>query len=159
MRKGLKDIAFVLLLFVLGTGLASAFQTEDADFPSRPDFSIEITPAGIVSVIATCNDAIQNQGEKSIDCEGPCSRKCGTDMIKYLAAGGIAALFIFSGIVLWKRNIFSRKPRTDIAADPKLAAYVQNAIIKGYSKEQIKKALLNAGWTEQRIDNALNVVK
>ena len=159
MRNGLKDIAFALLLFVLGTGLASAFQTEEADFPSKPDFSIEITPTGLVSIMATCNDDIQNQGEKDIDCEGPCSRKCNDDLIKYLVAGGIAALFIFSGVVLWKRKLFSRKPKEVFAADPKLVAYVQNVIAKGYSKEQTTRALLNAGWEGRKIDDALASVK
>ena len=59
-----KTSIILLIVFFLASSSASAFQTEEADFPLKPDFSIEITPTGLVSIIATCNDGINNQGDE-----------------------------------------------------------------------------------------------
>lgn len=41
---------------------------------------------------------------------------------------------------------------------PDIADYISRSLDRGYTKEQIKRALLNSGWTHQEIDEAINHV-
>lgn len=43
--------------------------------------------------------------------------------------------------------------------DEKLREYIKSCLEKGYSLESIKQTLLNVGWSEQEVENAINSVK
>jgi len=42
-------------------------------------------------------------------------------------------------------------------ADPELMSYVQSTLAKGYSQEQVKKALLSQGWSEPDVNEAMSL--
>ena len=45
--------------------------------------------------------------------------------------------------------------KTTSYADPRLSSYIQNSLAKGFTKSQIKQALISKGWSEHDIDKAL----
>jgi len=74
--------------------------------------------------------------------------------------------FIFSGIgiaisiavivlLVVISSVLLRKPKIE----PALKDYIENSISQGYSEEQIKKALVDAGWNEKDVDFAISRIK
>ena len=60
-------------------------QTRDCSDKNKCN-TLSLKPDISLSCQATCNDATQNQGEKGIDCGGPCSVPCNNDKTIYIWA-------------------------------------------------------------------------
>ena len=73
-----------------------------------------------------------------------------------ITAGIIALLFRkkISGIFKKPNNIKIKKENID----PRLRTYISSSLAKGFTKEQIKKALLAKGWSQKEIDKVLRAL-
>ena len=43
--------------------------------------------------------------------------------------------------------------------DQRLIDFIKNTLKKGYSEQQIKKALIEKGWQQSQVDEAFNTVR
>jgi hypothetical protein len=79
--------------------------------------------------------------------------------------GSLLWLWIIIGIIIFIAIIFLAfkflaKPKsgggiTSSYIDPRMKAYIQDSLAKGFTKNQIKQALLSKGWSERDIDKVL----
>lgn len=68
---------------------------------------------------------------------------------------GVSLVLILSIIVL-VIILIKHSPHTDKKAEAELINYISENLNKGYSKEQLKSALVNIGWKEKTVDNVLD---
>ena len=70
----------------------------------------------------------------------------------------IILVVIIIGALVFGTFKFLTKPRTSSGSsytDPKLKDYVRSSLAKGFTKSQIKQALISKGWSEREIEKVL----
>lgn len=82
-----------------------------------------------------------------------------------LTAVGVILASVISIVILLKKPS-PKKVEEVVRVEPELdkytlalIGYIEKELAKGFDEEQIRQALLNAGWKENYIDNAFNHVK
>ena len=126
-----------------------------------------------VVVTATCSDRIQNQGERGIDCGGPCAscvvevqtpaprsppKKPATveaaGFSSIILAALIMGILILSvgGFVFYHR----REQPISFAGTPQqqLLQAIKLNLSKGFSQDQVQQQLVDIGWSPHLIDQA-----
>lgn len=106
----------------------------------------------------TCYDKTQNQGESGIDCGGPC-KSCSEQlspgfemsMNTILIGGGVLViiLVIFVVLMLGKKK---SKPVQLNAQQIMAKNYVTNMLMRGYTKEQVRAAMISQGWPPEMVE-------
>jgi len=75
----------------------------------------------------------------------------------------LIVIFILAIVIIFRRsvfgffgNIFHKKSKmSNEEVDPRLRSYVSSALAKGFTKQQVKQALVSKGWNSKDIDKVL----
>ena len=104
------------------------------------------------------NDSYSNIEEWNRETD-PTNERSGPVEGANLAWLWILLIIIFVAVILlvFRRNIGNlfKKRSKGSDVDPRLRSYISSSLAKGFTKQQIKQALISKGWSQKDIDKAL----
>jgi hypothetical protein len=145
-----------------GTELLKPSSTQNCDYIIQPN----------------CYDKIKNQGEKDIDCGGPCSACIIEENPALIQQCCLFRICWFKFIICWywwllilfliicfivhqqikekKKYLELQKQKIILTQPPeaRLQNYIEKTLAMGYSKDRIRTVLLRGGWKQDMVDNA-----
>jgi hypothetical protein len=116
----------------------------------------DVDCGGPCTACASCSDSIQNQGEQGVDCGGPCSlceevAPWYKDMKIIGSVAVIVILLVALGVVMLIRQ---KKVKSQLRHLSQLREYIQEQLSAGHTEGEVRKAVRQAGWSEDEIRKA-----
>ena len=113
--------------------------------------------------LGTLASAAKEEGVEAKKLETPTeiTKIEGKALINYTAIGialGVIILITGASFLIYK-EIKKPRPKKEVEVTPELKSYIQSTLAQGYTKEQIKQALIKQGWGENTVNNALGIAK
>lgn len=116
----------------------------------------EVDCGGPCAPCATCADGIQNQGEQGLDCGGPCPL-CVEEAPRYQDIKIIGSVAVIVVLLIVLAAIFMVKKRgakRELRHINELRSYIQEQLSAGHTEGEVRRAVRDAGWSEDEIRKA-----